>query len=152
MSVSFFSPGQCMSCIRRNRASKFIDTNTGIGFFSRTGEAVPENTARWRDWWKAMWPTSAYILQENTFQRCADFFPLKQTKRISASSMIRLISLATGFRIVASDEPVISQLARVSHTATLFWSNISLFSCTVTGTSQPNKLAVTFQNRFCGWP
>ena len=72
--------------------------------------------------------------------------------RIFAADRITDRSFGTTFRMLASEEPVISQEWMTSHRAIWFRSRNAFFSPTVPGGASPKTAAATFQNRFCGWP
>lgn len=92
----------------------------------------------------------------------AALFPLQKTALMGAVLSMRCMSLGAAFFMEASDEPVISQLAITSQSATwllsrnAFLSSIDApapsFSSNRANASSPVTAAMTFQKRFCGWP
>ena len=80
---------------------------------------------------------------------------LRPLQKICAMlQLLRIIPMSFGraFLMLASEEPVISQLAIESQSARSWLIISSFFSSTVTGTGLSNTEAITFQKRFCGCP
>lgn len=71
-------------------------------------------------------------------------------RSMGAASRIRDRSLGTASRILASEAPLMAQLASTSHMAMRLRSRNARRSSTVCGTSSPHTAASTLHMRFCG--
>lgn len=89
----------------------------------------------------------------------AALFPLQKTALMGEAFSMRFMSLGAAFFMEASDEPVISQFAITSQSATWFLSRNAFLSstdapssCRRANASSSHTAAITFQKRFCGCP